>query len=181
MSDAYLSENGLPRGTRHSHTPSPVRNPQGEITPSLGLDWVFIPKKKKRRSCVGPAQYPSMSLPRDQGEVARGLAQMKVVLNSANHSECVQRGTTRRPDILWRSCGLPRFKMKTPCVMQPPGEVRRPDGRGTSGKVPKVNQSSSGSSPFEMTYSRHRLRASAWAALIASDASRPLGASPLML
>ena len=73
---------------------SPVRNPQGEITPSLGLDWVFIPKKKKRRSCVGPAQYPSMSLPRDQGEVARGLAQMKVVLNSANHSEGVQRGTT---------------------------------------------------------------------------------------
>ena len=70
----------------------------------------------------------------------------------------------------------------------PPGEVRRPDGRGTSvvstvaeGKVPKVNQLSSGSSPFEMTYSRHRLRATTWAALIASDASRLLGASPLML
>ena len=123
---------GRPRGTRHSHTPSPVRNPQGEITPSLGLDRVFIPKKKKRRSCVGPAQYPSMSLPRDQGEVARGLAQMKVVLNSANHSEGVQRGTTRTPDILWRSCGLPRFKMKTPAEWQPPGEVRRPGGRGTS-------------------------------------------------
>jgi hypothetical protein len=44
-----------------------------------------------------------------------------------------------------------------------------------------MSEADSGSSPFEMTYSRHRLRASAWAALIASDASRPLGASPLML
>lgn len=140
MSDAYLSENGLPRGTRHSHTPSPVRNPQGEITPSLGLDWVFIPKKKKRRSCVGPAQYPSMSLPRDQGEVARGLAQMKVVLNSANHSEGVQRGTTRRPDILWRSCGLPRFKMKTPCGM---AAAR---GGSETGRTRQVRQGSEGQS-----------------------------------
>ena len=75
----------------------------------------------------------------------------------------------RRPDILWRSCGFPRFKMKTPAEWQPPGEVGdRADAArpwfelSSEGKVPKGNQSSSGSSPFKMTYSRHRLRASAW-------------------